>query len=566
MFSEKRPLSKVALSILQKRYFNKSIGESSWLELTDRVCNFVLRKDDLYDLTRDMIYNRYFVPNSPCLVNANSKINGLLACYVVDFKDSIEEIYQTKLDFALIARKGGGCGTTLSHIRPRNSTVCGSTHGYAGGPIAFADTISHDMAALTQSGFRGMAIMLVMSIYHPDILEFINAKQDEGKIANANISVMVDDAFLEKVRNDETYQTYFDFEDGRVYYDTLNAREVFRKITDAAWKNGEPGIINFDRVNNSPYKYTGQVIYATNPCAEQPLPPGVSCNLGSIDVSKYYDTVSGFNWKLFALSIKLGVRFLDQVIDKTSFPSKKIEETTKKNRPIGLGIMGFADLLLAMKIRYGSKDSIEVLRSIMKFMYEHAEQESILLGQEYGVPEYCQMLPVPRRNITVVTVAPTGTVSLIAGCNSGIEPVYSEITVRNDTTGSYEFIKSDKLWEEDYFSCAVSANGAREVTPEEHLLVLNAAQEFNDSGTSKTINVPQGTHRDTVFDLFLYGLSLPYVKAFTLYRSGSRSVEVLTPKNVKKDKCPQCGKDLEVKNGCRKCPDPNCGFSVCEMH
>lgn len=267
LFPKVREISPVAMNILKKRYFDKN--ETSWDQVANRVVDHVLSDEENIErkeLTRQMILNTYFVPNSPCLVNAGKKNGGLLACFVVDFPDTIEGIYKTKLDFALIAKKGGGCGTTLSKIRPKNSSVAGSTHGYAGGPISFANTISQDMDAMTQSGFRSMAIMLTMSAYHPDILEFITAKEEEGKIANANISVVVDDEFMEKVKNGEAYQTYFDYPDHREYGPVYNAKDVFNMIVEGAWRNGEPGLIFESRINDGPYKYANVKIYATNPC------------------------------------------------------------------------------------------------------------------------------------------------------------------------------------------------------------------------------------------------------------------------------------------------------------
>lgn len=210
-----------------------------------------------------MMLNGYFIPNSPCLVNAGKPNSGLCACFVVDFPDTIEGIYKTKLDFALIARKGGGCGTSLSKIRPEGAKVAGSTHGYAGGGVKFADTISHDADALTQAGFRAMAIMFTESVYHPDIKKFITAKQEEGRISNANISVVVDDDFMEQVANDGDYYTEFN----GVKYDKYRAKEIFDLIIEGMWRNGEPGVLFKDKIDDSPYRYTGQEIFGTNPCS-----------------------------------------------------------------------------------------------------------------------------------------------------------------------------------------------------------------------------------------------------------------------------------------------------------
>jgi ribonucleoside-diphosphate reductase alpha chain len=547
LFPDVRPISNVAMNILKKRYFSE--GETTWDDVANRVTNFVLDNADeeQKETTRQMILNRYFIPNSPCLVNAGKPNTGLCACFVVDFPDTIEGIYKTKLDFALIARKGGGCGTTLSKIRPEGSKVSGSTHGYAGGPIKFADTISHDAQALTQAGFRAMAIMLTMSIYHPDILKFISAKEEEGKISNANISVVVDDAFMQKVENDEVYWTEF----GGIKYQEYKARDVFNLIVEGAWRNGEPGVLFKTRFDDSPYKYTNQEILSTNPCSEQPLPPNGVCNLGSFDLSKFIlPDHSTIDWNKLEIGTRLAVRFLDKVIDKTSFPTKEIEEWAIKNRAVGTGSMGFADYCLMREIAYGSKESTEELEKINKFILEIAEDESIKMGQELGIPEMCNMLPTPRRNITLTTIAPTGTVSLIAGCSSGIEPIFSEITIRNDKTGTYQF--ENDLASKPYFRCAVSSNGATEVTWEEHIRVLSSAQKYIDSGVSKTVNFPNHTHRETMAKAIIMAWKSG-CKGLAMYRTGSRKTEVLSPKNLRKDKCPVCGEDIIKYDNTKKC-------------
>jgi ribonucleoside-diphosphate reductase alpha chain len=554
VFPNIRDISKVAINILQKRYFQA--GETTWDQNAVRVVDWVIPDSPYYDLTKQMILNRYFLPNSPCLVNAGKKDAGLCACFVVDFPDTIEGIYKTKLDFALIARKGGGCGTTLSKIRPEGAKVNGSTHGYAGGPVKFADTISHDAEALTQAGFRSMAIMFTISIFHPDIVKFITAKEEEGRISNANISVVVDDTFMQKVEDDETYWTEFN----GVKYQEYKARDIFNLIVEGAWRNGEPGILFKTRFDDSPYKYTGQEILSTNPCSEQPLPPNGVCNLGSFDLSKF--VVEGrkeFDYGKFELAVRLAVRFLDSVVDKTTYPTEEIKKWALANRAIGTGIMGFADYCLMREIAYGSNESEKELRSILSFMYRIAEEESVKLGKELGVPEMCKLLPTPRRNITLTTIAPTGTVSLIAGCSSGIEPIFSEITIRNDKTGIYTF--ENDLMNKPYFRCAVSANGATEVTWEEHIGILAAAQDFIDSGVSKTINFPNHTHRETMAKAIMMAWKKG-CKGVALYRTGSRKTEVLSPKNLKKDKCPVCGNDLVNVDGCKKCL--NCKWNHCE--
>lgn len=235
-FSKKREISAVAENILKKRYYNLELKEHKWENIADRVVDVIMPDGEDKELLREIITNTYFVPNSPCLVNAGKHNAGLSACYVVDFPDTIEGIFKTKLDFALIARKGGGCGTALSKIRPEGEVVHGSTHGYAGGPLKFADTISHDANALTQAGFRAMAIMFTMSVYHPDIIKFITAKEEEGVIENANMSVMVDDKFMRAVEKDETFWTEFN---GKKYQE-YRARDIFDMIVEGAHRNGEP--------------------------------------------------------------------------------------------------------------------------------------------------------------------------------------------------------------------------------------------------------------------------------------------------------------------------------------
>lgn len=530
--------------------------------------------------------------------------------------------------------------------------------------------------------------MFTMSIYCPDIVEFITAKSEEGKIANANISVVVDDAFMKKVENDETYWTEFD----GIKYQEYKARDIFNLIVEGAWRNGEPGILYYDKLNDSPYKYSGQEIMATNPCvvgdtlvstengevrikdlvgkdinvycldflgyrvlapatnicltrknspimhvystnkhlictpdhliltrdrgyvradcleiydvilanidgeicyediwkldtvtdevadvydltvplyhnfiasgivvhncAEQGLPPNGCCNLGSFDVSKFI--IDGkVNYDLLTYGVKLAVKFLNNVIDTNKYPNEEIENWSLSNRPIGIGIMGFADLLLRLKIAYGSEESIQLLKEILTYIYVVARQESENLSNEYVVPENCKVLPEPRYNITLTTVAPTGTVSLIAGCSSGIEPIFSEITVRNDKTGIYLF--ENDLSSQPYFRCAVAANGATEVTWEEHIGILSAAQMCVDSGVSKTINFPTNTHRETIAKAFIMAWKMG-CKGLAVYRNGSRKVEVLSPKNLKKDKCPKCDGELIALDGIKKCTNPSCGF------
>ena len=558
VFDNVRKLSPTAKQILNKRYMIK--GETTWDELVHRVMKYIFPLDEKWNekdflATQEMIMHRYFMPNSPCLANAGKEGAGLCACYVVDFQDTTEGSIKSKADFIYIARKGGGAGTTLSNLRPKGANVAHSTHGYAGGPVGFADTISHDMKVFTQGGLRGMAIMFTISVYHPDIIEFILAKEneDDKQIENANMSVIVDSRFMELVKNDESYWTHF----GDVKYKEYKARDVFNLIVEGAWRNGEPGILFQDAINDSPYKYSDQYIQATNPCAEQPLPPNGVCNLGSLDLSKFVTKSKETDVEKLEYATRLGVRFLDRVVDKSSYPTDEITKWAKENRAIGMGIMGFADFCLMKEIAYGSLQSLDELEILLSKIRNWSIDESEKLGKELGVPKQCKKLPVPRRNITVTTVAPTGTVSLISGCSSGIEPVFSEVVIRNDKTGTYVF--EDKLADKPYFRCAVSANGAQEVTWEEHVRVLATAQKNVDSGVSKTINFPAMTHRDTIYKAVFMAWEMG-CKGIAVYRNGSRKTEVLTPKNIKQDKCPNCDTALVMIANVKTCP--SCSWKV----
>ena len=544
-FNKKRAISKTGKNILKKRYFHE--GEKDWEDVANRVTDWVMKDSPNQEEFRQLITNTYFVPNSPALVNSGIEDGGLSACFVVDFDDTIEDILDTMGNFVHIARKGGGCGTTLSKLRPKGSNVKRSTHGYAGGGVAFGNVISVFMDVISQGGLRSMAIMFTMSVYHPDIIQFITAKHEEGKIHNANISVVVDNAFMEKVVNDEKYWTEFN----GVKYNEYNAKDIFDMIVEGAWKNGEPGMLFQDRIDDSPYKHTGQKILATNPCGEQPLPPKGSCNLGALDLSKFIKKDLHMDWEKLERAVELSVEFLDNVISTSTFPTDEIATWARDNRPIGLGIMGFADMLLMKEIAYGSDESLNLLARILGRIYEVAEEKSIELGEIRGVPIECEKLPVPRRNITLTTIAPTGTTSLIAGCSSGIEPIFSEITVRNDKTGTYTFVND--LAEKDYFRCAVSSNGAHEVTWEEHIAILEMAQRYIDSGVSKTVNFPTMTHRETIGKAFIRAWRSD-CKGLAVYRNGSRKVEVLSPKNIAKDKCPLCDTEIITVANQKKCP------------
>ena len=272
--------------------------------------------------------------------------------------------------------------------------------------------------------------------------------------------------------------------------------------------------------------------------------------MGSLDISKFLDEDKNFEWDKFEIAVRYGMRFLDAVIDKGEFPTEDIKIWAHEHRAVGLGIMGYADFLLMKEIAYGSQEAIDLLEKILEFMEEISIDESVKMGKEFGIPVKCALLPNPRRNITTNTVAPTGTISLIAGCSSGIEPIFSEITVRNDKTGTYTF--ENDLASKDYFRCAVSSNGTKEVTWEEHVDTLAGAQRHIQSGVSKTINFPNSAKRDSIANAVIRAWQSG-CKGIAVYRNGSRKVEVLSPKNVQKELCPVCGREMVRINGKDRC-------------
>lgn len=400
--------------------------------------------------------------------------------------------------------------------------------------------------------------MGTMRVDHPDIFNFITCKQydnalktllkedifnhyDQLKggchehlrfvldkfISNFNISIVATNEFMQAVKDDKDIDLTFN---GKVY-STVKARDIFDTIAINAWNNGDPGLLFYDAMNSSPYMLSGQTITATNPCGEQCLPPFGSCNLGSIDVSKFYDSsTKSVNWKNLGHTIKCAVRFLDKVIDINKFPTKEFEEWAKDNRPVGLGIMGWADLLLKCKIAYGSKKSIEFAKELATFFEKEAHKASVDLGKEKGTPKCCDYKKIEnRRNVTTISIAPTGSISLLAGCSSSIEPIYSPVIFRYDNTGSYEMPHPDS--DKKYFRCALHPEDAsKEVTWKQHIDMQAAFQAHCDSGISKTANMPNSATVDDVKEAYFRAWESG-CKGITIYRDGSKTTQVLNTKS-----------------------------------
>jgi len=436
--------SENAVAVLKKRYLKKDErGESieEPLDMFRRVAANIAEGElrfkegeeaqKLYEESKEkflrLILSRKFIPNSPTLMNAGRELQQLSACFVLPVVDSIDGIYDTLKHQAIIHKSGGGTGYGFSRLRPKNDIVK-STMGVSSGPVSFMAIYDASTDKIKQGGTRRGANMGILRVDHPDIEEFITCKNDNDRINNFNISVAVTDAFMEAVEND----TDFDLVNPRngEVVKTVRARELFSKIVEGAWLNGEPGVVFIDRINaDNP---TPQFpIESTNPCSEAHLPPYDSCNLGSINLERFYREASGeVDWDDLRETVHTVIRFLDNVIEMNDYPLPEISEMSRGNRRIGLGVMGFADLLIKLGITYDSEEGLASAEKIMKFVDDEAWEASRALAEERGVMSHYEGSRHEARgdrvrNATVTTIAPTGTISIIAGCSGGIEPLFA---------------------------------------------------------------------------------------------------------------------------------------------
>jgi len=555
-----------SLEVLKSRYLLKdkvgTIVETP-AELFWRVAQAIAigenRDRDYWgDVFFELMAERRFIPNSPTLMNAGKKGGQLSACFVLPLHDSLDSIFDTLKSAAKIHQSGGGTGFSFSQLRPRGGLVR-STHGVASGPVSFIRIFDVATETIKQGGTRRGANMAILRVDHPDILEFIRSKLDQNAMVNFNISVGMTDEFMEALHeNDEFWLK--DPRDGR-RVEQVGAREVFDTLVDCAWQCGDPGLVFLDRMNLfNPTPQEGDM-ESTNPCGEQPLLPFESCNLGSLNLGLYF-RAQGFNWNLFRLDIWVAVRFLDNVIDENAYPVMETKKVTLRNRKIGLGIMGFADLLLLEGIPYASAEALDYGEKIMSFLDREAKLASAKLAvdrspfpnwkgslwQKLGYP--------PLRNATVSTVAPTGTISMIAGASSGIEPIFSGVFYRNVLDGKrlmelhpvLERKLSDKHCDlstltdkkiSDLLGPAWSP--AWTVPVESHVKMQAAIQRHSDSAVSKTINLPESATREDVASAYLFAYQLG-CKGITVYRDKSRSKQVLdaNPSIEDPDNCPSC--------------------------
>jgi len=575
-----------ALRVLRERYLLRKDGEviETPEEMCWRVAVSIAAGEGRYGRSQaavrevaeafyDMMVDGYFIPNSPTLMNAG-KGNGLQysACYVLPVGDSMEEIFDSVKAAAIIHKSGGGTGFAFSRLRPKDDIVS-STGGRASGPVSFLRVFNGATEAVKQGGTRRGANMGILKVDHPDILEFIDCKLDGG-ITNFNISVAATDTFMEALARGEEYDLINPHT--KKVVGRLSAKEVFDRMVQAAWRTGDPGMVFIDRINASPANPTPELgqVEATNPCGEQPLLPNEACNLGSLNVSKFArrgdDGELSIDWDEMERVVRLAVRFLDDVIEMNPYPLREIDQTVKSNRRIGLGIMGWADLLFIMGVPYDGPEAIELAERLMSFVKEKAHDQCAKLAEERGpFPNWSKSIYKdvrPMRNSTVTTIAPTGTISMIAGCSSGIEPIFAlafqhrvkqpegerVLTFVNET---FEAIAKERGFYSDALKEEIAKRGSLHGIPglpenaanvfktshdipfEWHVRHQAAFQRYTDNGVSKTINLPNDASEEDVASAYRLAWELGCL-GITVFRDGCKGEQVLNVGIGKKDKTP----------------------------
>lgn len=647
-------LTRNALKVLEKRYLKRDKNgncietpQDMFRRVADTIASgdleFGKTSKDVQNLS-DRFYNaithRYFMPNSPTLMNAGRDLGQLAACFVLPIDDSLESIFETIKNTALIHQSGGGTGFSFSRLRPKNSVVR-STMGVSSGPVSFMEVFNAATEAVKQGGTRRGANMGILRVDHPDIIEFINCKSDNNKLNNFNISVAITDKFMEAYLNGKDYDLINPQNNEIV--GRMDAGAVFDLIIDSAWKNGEPGIVFIDKMNkDNPTPQIGK-IESTNPCGEVPLLPYEACNLGSINLGlmvKEQDGEFVVDWDLLENTVRTAMRFLDNVIVVNNYPLPQISEMVQNNRKIGLGVMGWADMLMQMGIAYNSEEGTSLATDVMSFIDYVSKTESVELAKERGCfnnfkgsiyenPHYfedkfgskkCSKVTQKMwadldskvqkyglRNATTTCIAPTGTISMIAGASGGIEPLFGLVFSRLIMDGTEllevnpvfeKYMKTHGLYTEDLMNkiakCGSVAHieelpdevkrifvTAHDISPYWHVKMQAAFQQFTDNAVSKTVNFIESATREDIKKTYILAYK-NNLKGITVYRNNSRQFQPMNLEKAKKTieikpieppedynptgeiktvKCPECGAEIKMAEGCFICL--NCGYSGC---
>lgn len=632
---EKVNLSENAIKVLEKRYLkrdNQGNCTETPADMFKRVASSIAQAElqygksqyDADELTKkfyEMITNRYFMPNSPTLMNAGRELGQLSACFVLPVEDSLDGIFETVKNTALIHKSGGGTGFSFSRLRPKNDVVR-STMGVSSGPVSFMEVFNAATEAVKQGGTRRGANMGILRVDHPDIVEFINCKSDNTKLNNFNISVAITDKFMEALKNGGDYDLYHP--NTKQSVGRLNAKQVFDLIVDGAWRNGEPGIVFIDKMNvDNPTPQVGD-IESTNPCGEVPLLAYEACNLGSINLGLMLkDSSNGkeVDWNTLKEITKLSIHFLDNVITVNNYPLPKIAEMVQNNRKIGLGVMGWADMLMALGLSYSSKEGTDLAYQIMEFIDYHSKVESIELAKSRGafnnfkgsvyergnflVNKYAgksagiisdddwknldaQIKEFGIRNATTTCIAPTGTISMIASASGGVEPLFGLVFFRNVMDGTemleinpiFEKYAKDNGFYSENLMKEIAKDGsaahvdavpqaakhifatAHDVSPEWHVKMQAAFQLHTDNAVSKTINFEEHATREDIEQAYILAFEND-LKGITVYRNNSRTFQ---PMNLDAKKAPELELkpviQEEIKVELKKFTCPDCGTSI----